>query len=1157
MSKKKIGRYIFIGLGGSGGKTLQYLYNNLEIKLSSVKKTMPEGWQFLWIDVPQDQDALDTGTGIKPLSDRFYQPLAKGDATFNSYDFSLRRKHLAIQNHLAGWSPEAERIDTEIIDGAGQFRAIGRIITMKSYKDIHNRISDIFTNMENAKVKAELDDIDAAINPNQEDDTSGYDHKPPMVIFISSLAGGSGSGSTMDVADIVRSVVDNQGINPDQSVGLLYTPDIFLGEPDLEGNSIIYVNSLFAISEIISGWHDSDKVQPDSDIWNAFDMLPPSSRRRGPRYNILIGRGNKKITFNKPIDIYRNTGKLLSEWCLNPSIDFEIRAYLLTNWEARSDDQPTNTGLSNNVSDSSKPYDPFNSLGYSSVSLGREFFRKYAEERVAKLAINHLVKAHWDNDTGVNKTKEKALSEATERILSNEILFNKSGLNTDTKKDKSQDIKKIEKSIQSKISTPQSDAIKAKYVEKIFEFATSDNQQRTKDDWAEKFTNTFNNEKGTFFEEVEKEHIENAQNWVKSFNIEFVNFISDTVSEHGAPVALNFVTSLSSRLNEALHKNEENDKGLYILRKYNQSWADSTFEQIKKKLNQVGDDSIGKAHNLMGSVKVQISNQLQFIIDENILKIVSDLVEGVDKEVLPAIRATLNEMISKGNTNLDESIDQGYGKIVSTWPDLEPTDAVEGSENEVLVEDTDHYVEKFEELLNKTYKEVGKRNKDALTSLYKDVLRGSKYPENIDSIKDEKQIQKILNDCLMSIEKLWIPEKSYLNKGAAPQTPTYRINVDIYGIKDRATKILVEDGNPFGTYINESLDDYLDENKSSHEEFLSKKTKFEQAFRKALSYSLPQIFINSSLQEDVHGKPEENVLKVSPIGISSNKIREMLKEELLPYFNNSEENVNKLFTSQIINSQSITFFSHYKRPKDISVVKSLWKPIIEKWISAKANNKLSELYDFWLHKRSRPLEEFVPLHPENIESLIKGFFIARLMNIYKTNRESLIKPNDYLIAEVEVENFGFIKFPHPLIEPRPDAQDELGSLILSIPISIGLVSTDVDKNALKPYERLIELGANNKGLSEKDGISMEFNRFLKEKSNEEVKEILNRTQTFLNGYKEIASYEIYSDNLNKFNRRPGLGWEIAPKIVTILESLIVNIENSQKDLDSGSTFEKY
>ena len=95
----------------------------------------------------------------------------------------------------------------------------------------------------------------------------------------------------------------------------------------------------------------------------------------------------------------------------------------------------------------------------------------------------------------------------------------------------------------------------------------------------------------------------------------------------------------------------------------------------------------------MSQVKVQINKNLQYIIDENIAKIVSDLVDGVVKEVLPEIRSLLNEIISKGEINLDESIENGYGNILSTWPDFNPTYAVITSENEVLVEDTSEYVE--------------------------------------------------------------------------------------------------------------------------------------------------------------------------------------------------------------------------------------------------------------------------------------------------------------------------------------------------------------------------------------------------------------------------------------------------------------------------------
>jgi hypothetical protein len=51
-----LSKFLFIGLGGSGGKTLQFLHQNLELKLKALGKTMPQGWQFLWFDVPTTPD---------------------------------------------------------------------------------------------------------------------------------------------------------------------------------------------------------------------------------------------------------------------------------------------------------------------------------------------------------------------------------------------------------------------------------------------------------------------------------------------------------------------------------------------------------------------------------------------------------------------------------------------------------------------------------------------------------------------------------------------------------------------------------------------------------------------------------------------------------------------------------------------------------------------------------------------------------------------------------------------------------------------------------------------------------------------------------------------------------------------------------------------
>ena len=173
------------------------------------------------------------------------------------------------------------------------------------------------------------------------------------------------------------------------------------------------------------------------------------------------------------------------------------------------------------------------------------------------------------------------------------------------------------------------------------------------------------------------------------------------------------------------------------------------------------------------------------------------------------------------------------------------------------------------------------------------------------------------------------------------------------------------------------------------------------------------------------------------------------------------------------------------------------------------------------------------------------------MKIYKTNRNDIDDKTPNLIAEIEIDNFGYVQFPSPLIEPYPDAQDELGSLILSMPIAIGLVSTENNKNALKPYERLIKLGSNKDGFSDIKGISKEFKKFLESKSDEEIDKILLQVKTFHGGYSKISLREIYSSNLDEYDRKPGLGWEIAPTIVTILESLIKSIENFKQDKNSG------
>jgi len=55
-------RFLFVGLGGSGGKTLRYLRRDLLAWLHSVGwegDDLPVGWQMLHIDSPTQQDGQE------------------------------------------------------------------------------------------------------------------------------------------------------------------------------------------------------------------------------------------------------------------------------------------------------------------------------------------------------------------------------------------------------------------------------------------------------------------------------------------------------------------------------------------------------------------------------------------------------------------------------------------------------------------------------------------------------------------------------------------------------------------------------------------------------------------------------------------------------------------------------------------------------------------------------------------------------------------------------------------------------------------------------------------------------------------------------------------------------------------------------------------
>ena len=96
--------YLFVGLGGSGGKTLQYLKHFLQTRLDQVEYQgeFPKGWKFIWFDVPTSQDLLDSDLGIPELEDSIYINLVENNADYRFIHMLTNENDIPMLNERKG-----------------------------------------------------------------------------------------------------------------------------------------------------------------------------------------------------------------------------------------------------------------------------------------------------------------------------------------------------------------------------------------------------------------------------------------------------------------------------------------------------------------------------------------------------------------------------------------------------------------------------------------------------------------------------------------------------------------------------------------------------------------------------------------------------------------------------------------------------------------------------------------------------------------------------------------------------------------------------------------------------------------------------------------------------------------------------------------------
>jgi len=250
MAKKKISKTLLIGLGGTG---------NLALKFAKKRfyEIYGNGTEYDKFDIPfieylaLDTDVEDLKLGITPDSNL---------GSLNESDFH----YMAVEDPKAllaatpfitrEWFPKknlkALRL-ASITAGAGQIRSLGRLGLMKNFKQIKS------------KIKSKIEQINSyETNPNFEECTSTLN-----VIFSFSVSGGTGSGTFLETAYLVKEILSTMNIKM-RSQAYIILPEIFdkvIRKPIAKKR--IWGNAYAALRELefcMEGKNESDIVLNDN-----------------------------------------------------------------------------------------------------------------------------------------------------------------------------------------------------------------------------------------------------------------------------------------------------------------------------------------------------------------------------------------------------------------------------------------------------------------------------------------------------------------------------------------------------------------------------------------------------------------------------------------------------------------------------------------------------------------------------------------------------------------------------------------------------------------------------------------------------------------------------------------------------------------------------
>lgn len=1094
-------KILFIGCGGSGGMTLRYLMDQVsaDLQAAGAPGRVPLSWQFLHIDAPTQEEDLGRG-GFRTVTE--YNEGSRNVGAYASMGTSLNYENAVatlmerlsryakstgsenvknMATDLASWQPNNSNDmrnlnSASLTDGAGEFRMIGRVLFLNALDNIVEAIRDAHGRLQTNAAK---DDADLIVKhlPELNSDPNNEDAEKVMVFIFGSMAGGSGASMLIDVARAVQAAIPHN-----DTVLYGYAPEIFKNlsigvTPGHTGNALAMASEISSL--LVT--QDSKANKLDAELYQALGHSTRSNEATFQRFfPIGLSQGASSTISHKdadPATIYRRLGRGIARLVLSSQAFDTFIRYTLGNASGggsvvQVDHELMNWGASS-------PAAAWSGFGYASLAMGRDRFREYAAQRLARQSVDTLTEGHIDpTSTDPGKVQVQNLVENTfDQFLENLKLPQPDGGVT-----LGQGAQVAAGSVTSWVAEEFGNIwdqhlkadMTARYQQLIPEHSAADDSVENVKNWLAQLKNVQSTQRREF-ENLEQQIDAGVRRTLTTSMDELVDrtllTIEERIASHGLEYATWMLETIRQNYLRLLCENlanlgDVNHQTSQITAPLERIYVaiEQSLEGQSKRAKTVADLGQRVSETKQRQVEVGLRNYTLHTTARILDRV---LVDYADNFLIPLQRDIADKLSllndAKQITNAPSGVELYNTDVYRQWPhDGKVPERFKAAHNEVLITEPETFPEDYDNCLLAQYPTDRKISADGAQRRFTEAIITGRW-ESVGGKRSPAEEPTPTN--LIVSDQRWIADALADRANGEIATPArFKIHSSTRNVVDRALHYLDRPNEAFDQFISQDIRSYGADNTVGEAELVKRQDEMARKFLETASMAQPMVSVSSEIAQALHPDVDKimRTLTFATVPFANQNAGRKVYENLQRQSDLAGTSLAQ-FQRQMEESDSgsgirrVDVFGSFQNYMPV-VYSSLFKPIYEYWNSTAANRK-----QFTYGRRTRSLGGFVPISDAERHALITGWMLGRALGLVNyADERNPTAPEVY-----DVQNSRWERFPWPLYTPpqefKPDFFPDswLPAVLESIPLAwLSWYSTDTnvltdrDKHPMRAYQVL-------------------------------------------------------------------------------------------------------